>query len=152
MLLLLPQDKCGYLQLMAVIFRTVVENKMDQLMMTFGGALQNGPPTQLPQTLHLLQDLLYGPQACEHKHLLLELCLTLPARCSLQIALPHVYMSMQVSWTSCSDVNMTCFRNAAMCIGCIAGLDVASPAFLVQSREQLAYSSSLRHSFAHIPM
>ena len=83
--LLLVQKKSACLQLMTSLFRTLVDNKLDQLMMTFGGALQSGPPTQLPQTLSLLQGLLHGPRACGERDLLLELCLTLLARCVLTI-------------------------------------------------------------------
>ena len=74
------QDKGGCLQLMAALFRTVVENKLEQLMVIYGGAVQGGPPSQLPGTLGLLRGLLYGPRAGLHRDLLLELCLTLPAR------------------------------------------------------------------------
>lgn len=100
------QDKAGCLQLMAALFRAVVENKLDQLMMTFGGALQNGPPTQLPETLGLLRGLLYGPHAHQHHDLVLELCLTLPAR-YLHFLTP-IFSVCPCGSIPCSGIRPTC--------------------------------------------
>ena len=114
------QDKTAFLQLLQRLFAVVADHRFEQLMVVFGVATGEGP-AQLPVALGLLRGMLYGPRADVHREVLLELLLTLPARCAGHAALglctlpasclPHRWLRVK---SVCSNPG-SCYLRVLIC-------------------------------------
>ena len=96
------------MELLALVFRPLSAGKFEELLTLFGGAAGT-TPLLLP-TLSMLRAILKGPRVGAHKDLLLELCLTMPARCGCllhsNLGQVCVYMHALLCELACACVHV----------------------------------------------